>query len=100
GQDVVIILFRERAMNESDLPLVEQAPVAVVGRDHHKPRAVERDMPLDQGQGAFADRAEADHDDRSFEAGMERSAFGRGGGRVHVDYSSARGGVMPRTARG
>src|SRR6185437_1885152 len=47
GQDVAIILFRERSMNEPDLPLVEQVPVAVVGRDNHEFRAVESDMPID-----------------------------------------------------
>jgi hypothetical protein len=31
--------------------------------DDHEARFVVGEMPLDQGQGAFADRAEADHDD-------------------------------------
>src|SRR5262245_49039699 len=78
-------------MNEPDLALVEAATLAVVRRDDDELRAVEGDMPFDQRQGALADRAEADHHDRAVETGMERSAFGRGGGCVHVRYSSASG---------
>ncbi len=65
GQEVAIVLPRHRLLDEADAPLVEQPPVAVVGIDHHEAGAVEIEVALDQRQHAFADRAEADHDDRS-----------------------------------
>ena len=42
--------------------------------DDDEARLVELEMPLDQRQRAFADRAEADHHDRAVDAGMERAA--------------------------
>src|SRR5262245_31604949 len=70
-------------MDEPNLPLVEQAAIAVVRSDDDELRAVERDVPFNQRQGALADGAEADHHDRPVETGVERPAVGRGDGSVH-----------------
>src|SRR5262249_32361570 len=58
-------------MHEADLALVEQMAVAVIGRDHHELRAVERDVAFDQRQRSLADRAETDHHDRTVETGVQ-----------------------------
>ena len=52
-------------VDEADALPVEERAVAVVRVDDDEARPVEAEMALDQGQGALADRAEADHDDRS-----------------------------------
>ena len=62
-------------MQEYDLALVEQRPVTVIGRDDGEFGAVERDVPLEQRQGALADRAEAEHHDGAVEAGEQRRVF-------------------------
>src|SRR5262249_45856693 len=58
-------------MHEADLALVEQMAVAVIGRDHHELRAVERDVAFDQRQRSLADRAETDHHDRTVETAVQ-----------------------------
>ena len=71
GEQLAIIVLRHRLVNEPDLALVQQTPVAVIGRDDDEFRAIEGDVPLDQRQGSFADRAEADHHDRALETGVQ-----------------------------
>ncbi len=56
-------------MPEADLTFVEQAAVGVIGRDDDEFLAIKGKVPLDQRQGAFADRAEANHDDWAVETG-------------------------------
>ncbi len=100
GEDLAIVLLRQRLVNEAELALVEQPAVAVVRCDDDELRPVERDVPFDQRQSALADRAEADHHDRAVETGVQRPALGRGGG-VHVGHSRQKvTGITPRAIRG
>ena len=55
-------------MHELDAALVEQGAVGIVGVDDDEMLLVEVEMALDQRQRAVADRAEADHHDRAFDA--------------------------------
>ena len=78
-EHIPIILLGQRGVDEPDLPLVEEMTVAVIRRDDDELGAVEDDVPLDQRQGAFADRAEADHHDRPVEIGHAGASFPCGG---------------------
>ncbi len=88
GEHLAVVLLGDRQVHEPDLALVQQVTIAVIGRNDDEFRAVEGDVPLDQRQGALADRPEADHHDRAVETGMQRPV-GRAGDGVHVGYSSA-----------
>ena len=90
-EQVAIVRLGQRHMDESDLPLVQERAVLVVGRDHHELGAIEGDVPLDQRQRALADRAEADHHDRAVEACVHRPDLGRMCDRAHVCHSRVRG---------
>jgi len=50
--------------------LVQELAVGIHRVEGDELRPVERDVALQQGQEAAADRAEADHDDRAVEPGM------------------------------
>ena len=69
-EDVPVVVAGERDGLEADAALVEKAAVAVGGVDHDEAALVELEMTLDQGQGAAADGAEADHDDRPADAAV------------------------------
>ena len=58
-------------MQESDLAHVKQLAIGVIRRDDDKFFMIECEMALDQRQGAFADRAEADHHDGAVETGEQ-----------------------------
>ena len=83
-EHVAIVRLGQCHMDKSDLPLVEQRAIVVVRRDHHELGAIENDVPLDQRQGAFADRAEPDHHDRAIESRVHRPVLGRMCGRLHA----------------
>ena len=70
GQHLAVVRLGQADLHELELALVQQPAVGVDRVDHHELRAVERDVPLQQRQGAAADRAEADHHDRAVEAGV------------------------------
>ncbi len=57
-------------MDETDAALVEQLAVRAVGVDDDEAILVVVEMALDERQGAFADRAEANHDDRAGDASV------------------------------
>ena len=59
-------------MEEPDLAVVEQTTIGVLRRDHDEFLPVEGEVPLDQRQRAFADRAETDHDNGTGDAGVNR----------------------------
>ena len=69
-QHGAVIVVRERRLHEADAALVEQAAVLVRRIDHDEAVLVEGEVPLDQGQRAAPDGAEADHDDRAVDAAM------------------------------
>ena len=70
--DLAIIVPGEAELDEVDAALVEQAAVRVVRVDDDETLLVEVEMALDQRQRALADRAEADHHDRAFDAPVQR----------------------------
>jgi hypothetical protein len=78
-----MILLGDGDMDEAQIALVEQAAIAVIRRDHDEFLAVEADVPLDQRQCSATDRAEANHDDRSVEAGVQGPGGGGFGHDVH-----------------
>ena len=57
-------------MDEADAALVQELAVLVVRVDNNEARLVVGEMPLDQRQGAFADRPEADHHDGAVDAAV------------------------------
>ena len=71
-QKVAVIVARHRLLEEAHAALVEQRAIVVAGIDDHELRAVECEMAFDQGQGAPANRAEADHHDRAIDAVINR----------------------------
>ncbi len=63
------------ALDEADAALVEEVPVArPTGSMTDETALVELEMPLDQRQRAPADRAEADHHDRTADAAVDGPA--------------------------
>ena len=72
-------LTREGDRLEADAALVEEMTILVGGVDDREAAAVELEMPLDERQGAAADGAEADHDDRAGDAAVHGPG-GHGGG--------------------
>ena len=60
-EQLAVILARDRLVDETDAALVEELAILVLGIDDHEARFVIFEMPLDQRQRAFADRAKADH---------------------------------------
>ncbi len=69
-QQLAVVVPRHRLVDEADAALVEQPAVLVLGVDDHEAGLVVLEMPLDQRQRAFADRAEADHHDGAVDAGV------------------------------
>ena len=59
-------------MDELHAALVEQAAVRIVRIDDDETLLVEFEMALDQRQRSLADRSEADHHDRAFDAPVQR----------------------------
>jgi hypothetical protein len=57
-------------MDEADAALIEQLAVFVLWVDDHKALLVVGEMPLDEWQGALADRSEADQYDGPVDTGM------------------------------
>jgi hypothetical protein len=72
AEGVAIVVAGEAQMDEFDAALVEQAAVRVVRVDDDEMVLVEFEMALDQRQRSLADRSEADHDDRAFDAPVQR----------------------------
>ncbi len=58
-------------MQKPDLAHVKQLAIGIIWCDDDKFFMVECKVPLDQRQGAFADRAKADHHDGAVEAGEQ-----------------------------
>jgi len=65
-----VIILGDGLMDEADTALVQDLAVLVLGVDDHEPALVIGEMALDQRQGAFADRAEADHHDGPVDTGV------------------------------
>src|SRR5262249_47007692 len=61
---------RDSLVDEPDAALVQDAPILVLGIDDHKALLVVSKMSLDQRERAFADRAEADHDNWTINTGI------------------------------
>jgi hypothetical protein len=72
AEELAVILARDRLMDEADTAVVQELAVLILGIDDHKTGFVIVEMTLDQRQRAFADRAEADHDNGSADAGVDR----------------------------
>ena len=70
---VAVIVARHGLVDEADAALVQQFAVLVLGVDDHEAGFVIVEMPLDQRQRAFADRAEADHHNGAARCGRERA---------------------------
>ena len=85
AEHLAIVVAGDGEMEEADAALVEQLAVRTVGVDDDEALLVVIEMALDQRQGALADRAEADHDDRAGDAGvaapMRHDGLSPGGGR-------------------
>ena len=69
-EHVAIIVAREAEMHEADAALVQEPPIGVVRIDDDEAVLVEIEVTLDQRQGPLADRSEADHHDRAFDASV------------------------------
>ena len=72
GQDVAVIVARDRELDEADAAIIEDLSIRIVGVDDDEAALVEFEMTLDQRQRAFADRSEADHHDRASDAPVPR----------------------------
>ncbi len=75
GEDLPVILPGDRNLLEAQAALVEQDPIGVDRVDDDELGAIEADVPLKQRQHAAADGAEADHDDRAGEFGVQDVAL-------------------------
>src|SRR3569832_1552633 len=72
GQQVAIIVPGDALLDEADIVLLAMRLAAFVLRiDHGDARLVVIEMPFDQRQGAFADGAEADHDNVAGDLGVD-----------------------------
>ena len=91
-EDVAVVVRRQGLVDERHAAHVEHAAVLVAGIDDREAVLVELEMALDQGQHAFADRAEADHHDRAGDAAVN--------GRVVVRVGSVHGGSLGHTRGG
>ena len=69
-QQVPVIVLGDGLMDEANAALVQHGAVFVLGVDDHEAGLVVAEMPLDQRQRAFADRAKTDHHDGARHAGM------------------------------
>ena len=87
GKRLAVVFLGDRHMDETEVPIVEQTTVFVIRRDHHELGAVEPDVPLQQRQRSPADRAEADHHDRTVEGGVQRPGGVGLGHRIHIRRS-------------
>ena len=72
AEHLAIVVAREPQVDELDAALVEQPAVGVVRVDDDEMLLVELEVALDQRQGSLADRSEADHHDRAFDAPVQR----------------------------
>jgi hypothetical protein len=89
-------------MDEMQLPLIEQVAIRVLRRDHGEFLPIEGEVPFEQRQRAFADRAKADHHDRTVETRMQGPggigfghcmhgcSFSRSGPPRHVSHGAVR----------
>ena len=87
SEQVAVVLLGDCRMDETQLAVVEQAAIFVIRRDHDEFAPVKADVPLDQRERSATDRAEADHDDRAVEAGVQGPGGGSLGHGVHVRRS-------------
>jgi hypothetical protein len=69
-QHLAVIVVGERRLDEADAAPVEEVAVLVGRIDDDEALPVDVEVPLDEGQRAAADGAEADHDDRAGDAAM------------------------------
>jgi len=74
-EDVAMVFAGYRKVQEANLTFVKQAAVGIIGCDDDEFLAIKGKVPLDQRQGAFADRTEADHDDWAVKAGEQNRVF-------------------------
>jgi len=63
-----VVVTREPQLHEADAALIQEPPTGVVRIDDDEAVPVEIEVTLDERQGPFADRSEADHDDRACDA--------------------------------
>ena len=91
GQDVAVIVARDRKLDEADAALVQKFPVGIVGVDDDEAALVEFEMTLYQRQRALADRSEADHHDRASDAPVPRPM----GHQVSFEDEHLRRGLKP-----
>src|ERR1700733_649711 len=70
-EELAVIVARYRLMDEAYAAIVQEFAVFVLGVDDHEAGFVIIEMTLDQRQRAFADRAEADHDNRPGDTGVD-----------------------------
>jgi hypothetical protein len=59
-------------MDEADSAVIQEFPIGIVRIDDDEALLVELEVTLDQRQGPFADRSEADHHDRAVDATVPR----------------------------
>src|ERR1700735_5272483 len=59
-------------MDEAHVAVIEELPIGIIGIDDDQAILVELEVALDQRQGPFADRSEADHHDRASDAPVPR----------------------------
>ena len=69
-EQLAVVVAGDGLVDEADAAVVQQLAVLVLGIDDHETGFVIIEMTLDQRQRAFADRAEADHDNRAGDAGV------------------------------
>ena len=69
-QELAIIVAGDRLLDEAH-PMSFCELAVLMRIDDDEARLVIIEMPLDQGQGAFADRAEADHDNGAGDLGVD-----------------------------
>ena len=79
-------------MDEADAAVIQKLPVGIVRVDDDEAVRVELEMALDQRQGPFADRSEADHHDRAVDAPVLRPV----GHQVSFKDERLRRGLKPR----
>ena len=70
-EELAVVLAGHRLVDEADAVLVEEGAVAVARVDDHEARLVVGEVALDERQRPPADRAEADHHDRSVDLSVD-----------------------------